>query len=91
MPHVEILPNSTSLSAPGWAYVPDTGFDPAKAAIQPSGSRKRNARISGLADGDGTLKYNNAILKRIAELDRDNSKDSHIPVPSRKETSGKCE
>ena len=91
MPHVEVLPNSTSISAPGWAYVPDTGFDPSKAPIQPSGSRKRNARGSGFPGAEGSLKHSNAILKRIAELDRDNVKDSQIPVPTKKEAGGRSE
>lgn len=89
MPHVEVLPNSTSISAPGWAYVPDTGFDPSKVAIQPSGARKRNARVAGLAGGDNSLKQNNAVLKRIADLDKDNFKDVQIPVPSKKEVGGR--
>jgi zinc finger HIT domain-containing protein 1 len=89
MPHVEVLPNSTSISAPGWAYVPDTGFDPSKAAIQPSGARKRNARTSGLASGDTTQKQNAALVKRLADLDRDNFKDAQITIPSKKDAGGR--
>ncbi|KAL8835007.1 MAG: hypothetical protein Q9170_003497 [Blastenia crenularia] len=83
MPGIEILPNSTSISAPGWAYVPDNGYDPSKAAIQPTGARKRAARTTGITGGDTTTRQNNATLKHLAELDKDNYKDVQIPVPAR--------
>ncbi|KAL9119019.1 MAG: hypothetical protein Q9187_004427 [Circinaria calcarea] len=82
MPSIEVLPNSSSVSAPGWAYVPDTGYDPSKAPIQPT-ARKRNARITGLAGGDTTVKQNNALLKRLGDLDKDNHKDVQISLPAR--------
>ncbi|KAI4124865.1 MAG: hypothetical protein LQ338_004591 [Usnochroma carphineum] len=89
MPGIEVLPNSTSISAPGWAYVPDNGYDPSKAAIQPSGARKRAARTSGIAGGDTTTRQDNARLRHLAELDRDNYRDVQIPVPARfKEKTG---
>ncbi|KAI4162331.1 MAG: hypothetical protein LQ342_004045 [Letrouitia transgressa] len=81
MPHIEVLPNSTSISAPGWAYVPDTGYDPSKSAIQPSGSRKRAARASGLVGGDTSARQHNATLRHLAELDKDNYRDVQIQVP----------
>ncbi|MCJ1395824.1 hypothetical protein MMC18_008710 [Xylographa bjoerkii] len=87
MPTIEVLPNSTSLSAPGWAYVPDTGYDPSKAPIQ-AGPRKRNARIAGTSGGDTTARQNNAILKRLADLDKDNSKDVHISIPNKQKDAG---
>ena len=78
MPTIEVLPNSTSISAPGWAYVPDTGYDPSKAAIQPS-ARKRAARASNLGGNiTNDTRQANAILKHIAELDRESSKDVQI-------------
>lgn len=83
MPGIEVLPNSTSISAPGWAYVPDNGYDPSKVAIQPSGARKRAARTAGITGGDTTTRQNNATLKHLAELDKDNYRDVHIPVPTR--------
>ncbi|KAF2144663.1 uncharacterized protein K452DRAFT_316610 [Aplosporella prunicola CBS 121167] len=45
MPHIELLPHTgpgAIAPAPGWAYVPDTGYDPSKAAINPT-ARKRTA------------------------------------------------
>ncbi|KAL8780072.1 MAG: hypothetical protein Q9213_006631 [Squamulea squamosa] len=83
MPGIEVLPNSTSITAPGWAYVPDDGFDPSKTAIQPSGARKRAARTAGLAGGDTTARQQNATLKHLLELDKDNHRDVHITVPAR--------
>ena len=83
MPGIEVLPNSTSISAPGWAYVPDTGYDPSKTAIQPSGARKRAARTAGLTDGDTSTRQQNATLRHLAELDKDNHRDVQIPVPAR--------
>ena len=83
MPQVDIVPNSTSISAPGWAYVPDSGYDPSKAAIQPSGARKRAARASGIGGGNSTTRQQNAILKHIAELDRDNYRDVQITIPNK--------
>lgn len=85
MPHIEILPNTTSVSAPGWAYVPDTGYDPSKVAIQPSGSRHRAARNVAAGGGrhDTSARQNNAILKHLNELEKDNHRDVEIAVPVR--------
>ncbi len=83
MPQVDVVPNSTSISAPGWAYVADNGYDPSKAAIQPSGARKRAARASGLAGGNSTTRQQNATLKHIADLDRDNYRDVQITIPNK--------
>lgn len=82
MPQIDVLPNSTSISAPGWAYVPDTGYDPSKVAIQPTGVRKRAAR-NVTVGGDTTARQNNAVLKHLAELDKDNHRDVQIAVPIR--------
>ncbi|MCJ1229164.1 hypothetical protein MMC12_005829 [Toensbergia leucococca] len=83
MPQIEVLPNSTSMSAPGWAYVPDTGYDPSKAAIQPSGARKRAARSSAFAGGDTSIRQQNAVLKHLAELDKDNHRDAQISLSAK--------
>ncbi|KAI9760814.1 MAG: hypothetical protein M4579_001444 [Chaenotheca gracillima] len=95
MPRIEVVPNSTtSANAPGWAYVPDTGYDPSKAPLQPAanGGRHRAARNAGTAAGRGaadrSARENNAILKRLADLDRDSHRDVHIAVPTRKEGAG---
>lgn len=83
MPTIEVLPNSTSTTTPGWAYVPDTGYDPSKAPIQPTGVRKRAARNAGVGGDTTGARQNTAVLKHLAELDKDNHRDVHIPVPVR--------
>ena len=88
MPRIEVIPNSNSVSAPGWAYVPDNGYDPSKAAIQPSGARKRAARASGAAVGDATTRQQNAVLKHLADLEKDSHRDVQILVPSKQKDGG---
>ncbi len=85
MPLISVLPNSSNTtSAPGWAYVPDTGYDPSKAPIQPSGARQRGARTVTYGDGhEKSLKQQNAIAKRLAELEKDNYRDVQIAIPAR--------
>ncbi|KAE8153417.1 hypothetical protein BDV25DRAFT_149423 [Aspergillus avenaceus] len=80
MYHVEVLPNATTHLTPGWTYVPDRGFDPSKAAITPTIGRKRGIRDPGNR-GDLSSRQTNAIIRHLAELDRENHKDVHIPVP----------
>lgn len=87
MPQIEVIPNSTSISAPGWAYVPDNGYDPSKVAIQPSGARKRAARASALAIGDTTTRQQTAVLKHLAELDKDSHRDVQIAIPAKQKES----
>ncbi|PYH46540.1 putative HIT finger domain protein [Aspergillus saccharolyticus JOP 1030-1] len=81
MYHVELLPGSTTHATPGWTYVPDRGFDPAKAAITPTIGRKRGIRDPGRTDLSS--RQTNAIVRHLAELDRENHRDVHIPVPVR--------
>jgi zinc finger HIT domain-containing protein 1 len=76
----EIQDFGKKISQPGWDYVVDTGYDPSKAPIQPT-NKKRTARSAG----DITAKQNNAILKRLAELDKDNARDVQVPIPKAKE------
>jgi zinc finger HIT domain-containing protein 1 len=81
MYHVEELPDASSALTPGWTYVPDTGFDPAQAAIAPSLGRKRGVRDP--ARGDLSSRQKNAIVRHLAELDRENHRDVAIPVKAR--------
>ncbi|RMJ21193.1 HIT finger domain protein, partial [Aspergillus sp. HF37] len=81
MYHVEELPDASSTLTPGWTYVADTGFDPAQAAIAPSLGRKRGVR--GPARGDLSSRQKNAIVRHLAELDRENHRDVAIPVKAR--------
>ena len=82
MPHIEILPTSTSIVSPGYALVPDTRGLPQTAA-QPIAGRKRAARNSAFAGGDTTIRQQNVVLKHLAELDKDSHRDVQIPVPSK--------
>ncbi|KAL4895105.1 hypothetical protein BDV59DRAFT_200357 [Aspergillus ambiguus] len=88
MYHVELLPSGSSHVTPGWTYVADRGFDPAKAAITPAIGRKRGIRDPGRADLSS--RQNNAIVRHLAELDRENHRDVLIPIPAKqKDASGR--
>ncbi|KAI9722398.1 MAG: hypothetical protein M1828_004765 [Chrysothrix sp. TS-e1954] len=81
---VGVLPNSTAPTAPGWAYVPDTGYDPSKAPIVPSGARKRAARNAHVAAaGDQSARQQSKIARHLADLDKENNKDVQIAVPDK--------
>lgn len=88
MYHVEELPDSSTALTPGWTYVPDTGFDPAKAAITPALGRKRGIR-EPTGRGDLTSRQKNAIVRHLAELDRENHRDVPIPVKSKEASAGR--
>ncbi|KAL4788356.1 hypothetical protein BJX76DRAFT_316297 [Aspergillus varians] len=83
MYHVEVIPNSSSHATPGWTYVADKGFDPAKAAIGPASGRKRGIRAP--ARTDVPARQANAIIRHLAELDRENHRDVAIAIPARKD------
>ena len=77
---VEVLPGTSAHLTPGWAYVPDRGFDPAKAAVAPTLGRKRGIREPG-GGTDVSSRRNNAIIRHLTELDRENHRDIQIPIP----------
>ncbi len=77
---VQELPNSKSISAPGWAYVADTGANSSVSALQPS-SRKRAARNLPTSGHNNTAKQDARVLRELAALDKEGNKDVHIPVP----------
>jgi len=80
---VEELANSKSISAPGWAYVPDTGANASVAALQPA-SRKRAARNQPTVSTHETnVKQDAKILRDLAALDKESHRDVSIPVPIR--------
>ncbi|RAK97416.1 putative HIT finger domain protein [Aspergillus ibericus CBS 121593] len=88
MYHVELLPSTKTHATPGWTYVPDRGFDPAKAAITPAIGRKRGIRDPGRADL--TSRQSNAIVRHLAELDRENHRETQVPIPvKQKDASGR--
>lgn len=77
---VELLPDSGTTATPGWTYVADRGFGPAKGATAQTLGRKRGIRDAGKS-GDISSRRANAILRHLAELDRENQRDVQIPVP----------
>jgi zinc finger HIT domain-containing protein 1 len=83
MPQIEVL-QTAHTAAPGWAYVLDTGHDPSRAAINPSGARKGRAQrtiTQHVTDAPELSRRENiAIAKRLAELDREGGKEIEIPA-----------
>lgn len=82
---VEVASTRTT-NAPGWAYVPDTGINPAVAALQPTNRKRaaRNNRVSGKPSlGDLSARQQAAVRKEVDQLDRDALKDVAIAVPAR--------
>lgn len=94
MYHIEVLPSSKDTATPGYAYVPDTGYDPSKAAIVPSSGSRKRARLAPSSSAFNnandasspsalTARQASKIAKHIADLDRDNHKDVQIAVLSK--------
>jgi zinc finger HIT domain-containing protein 1 len=69
-------------NAPGWAYVPDTGINPAVTALQPA-SRKRARNQPKLTLSDLSARQEAKIRKDIEALDRDSQRDVNIPIPQK--------
>ncbi|EER39277.1 HIT finger domain-containing protein [Histoplasma capsulatum H143] len=89
---IEILPTSSSHLTPGWAYVPDTRYgnstDTGRATGRAAGARKRAVRdlgVIGRAEASSS-RQNTATLRHIAELDRENHKDTYIPIPTKQKS-----
>lgn len=83
---IEPLQTSSQVN-PGWAYVPDTGYGASSGPQKSSGGRKRAARETGAGRSDNSSRQNTAILRHLAELDRENHKDTHIPIPTKQKDS----
>lgn len=69
---------NSKTSAPGWAYVPDTGKINALHPV----SRKR-LRTELTSQNDTTAKQDAKIVRDLAALDRESHRDVSIPVPLR--------
>lgn len=79
---VQELPNSKSISAPGWAYVPDTIGNSTSASQ--STSRKRTVRNQPKSTShDHNAKQDAKVLRDLAALDKESYRDVQIPVPVR--------
>ena len=85
MPLIEEIPTAkANASTPGWAYVPDTGYDPSKAPIIPSGTRNRKARNAAApSKNEISARQQHKIDQHLASLDRENHRDVQIAVPNR--------
>ncbi|KEQ80137.1 hypothetical protein M438DRAFT_282516 [Aureobasidium pullulans EXF-150] len=81
MPHIEELPTTAKAAAPGWSYVVDTGYDPSKAAINPSSRKRVRASAAGLSQGDLTIRQQTAIQRHLDDLDKDSHKPVNIAPP----------
>ncbi|ETS88178.1 hypothetical protein PFICI_02006 [Pestalotiopsis fici W106-1] len=72
-------------NAPGWAYVPDTGPAPTSSIGAGNQSRSKRARNTGpanLSHADLTARQEAKVRRELEVLDRDNSRDVVIPVPT---------
>ncbi|KFA64133.1 hypothetical protein S40285_00809 [Stachybotrys chlorohalonatus IBT 40285] len=75
------LASAKTTSAPGWAYVPDTGpSNPS--SLQPT-NRKRARNGPGLSLGDLSARQEARIRKEIEALDKDGGRDAAIPLPAK--------
>ena len=80
MPVITVLPNSSSVATPGWAYVADDGYDPSKESIRPSGPRQRTLRYPAINGEAKTVAEKNIVTKHLADLGRENHRDVHISI-----------
>ncbi|ODH49740.1 hypothetical protein GX48_04118 [Paracoccidioides brasiliensis] len=81
---IEVLPTSSSHITPGWAYVPDTRYGASTSTGRAAGGRTRAVReLGGAGRADVSSRQNTATLRHLTELDRENHKDTHIPIPTK--------
>jgi zinc finger HIT domain-containing protein 1 len=79
--------SAKTTSAPGWAYVPDTSYQPASSSLQPT-NRKRARNAAGPSIGDLSARQENRIRKEVEALQKDGARDNTIPVPARSGSRG---
>lgn len=86
MPLIEELPvTTTHRTSHGWAYVPDI-----KPQQQPLQKKRGAAKIHAAAKGDISAKQQKVIQSRLNDLDKENYKDTTIPIPAKsKEKAGR--
>ncbi|KAL7897546.1 hypothetical protein HDV63DRAFT_367880 [Trichoderma sp. SZMC 28014] len=77
------LASAKTTSAPGWAYVPDTGILPGSNALQPANRKRARNAPAGVTVGDLTARQEAKIRKEIEALERDGGKDISIPIPAK--------
>jgi hypothetical protein len=83
--------SAKTTSAPGWAYVPDTSYQPTAAAnaLQPT-NRKRARTTAGPSIGDLSARQEARLRKEVEALQRDGARDNTIPVPVRSGSRGEA-
>ncbi|KAA8899621.1 hypothetical protein FN846DRAFT_170616 [Sphaerosporella brunnea] len=80
MPTVEVLPSKPGVSAgAGWAY---TTLPPANAVSVPASTGGRGAR-NRHSNFENTAARQRQINSRISDLEKDNYRDVHIPLPKK--------
>ncbi|KAM0274906.1 hypothetical protein ACHAQH_007758 [Verticillium albo-atrum] len=70
-------------SAPGWAYVPDTGINPAVGALQPSNRKRARNQAANPSGADLSARQEAKIRKEVEALDRESNRDAGIPIPAK--------
>lgn len=84
MPHIEVLPQHTTASGANWTY---TTLPPAHASSNALGSRGRTTRHAN-SSLETSAAQQRKIAARLVDLERENYRDTNIPVPKR-ETFGR--
>lgn len=85
MPTIEVLPSSSTSSGPNWTY---SNLPPALAhrnSLPTANTRVRATRTNN----ENSAARQRQINSRIVELEADNYRDTHIPVPARKKESSR--
>ncbi|OAP65302.1 hypothetical protein AYL99_01274 [Fonsecaea erecta] len=89
MPLIEELPVTTTARAShGWTYVPDTAA-PIPAVQLGSRKRGRDGTVAHAAAHKLSAKQEKAIQQRLNDLNKENYRDAHIPIPKREGARGK--
>lgn len=74
--------SARTTTAPGWAYVPDTSAGGVKAL--PSNRKRARNQGPNLTGADLSARQEAKVRRELEALDRDNSRDVHIPIPPKK-------
>ncbi|KIW78622.1 hypothetical protein Z517_08460 [Fonsecaea pedrosoi CBS 271.37] len=89
MPLIEELPVTTTARAShGWSYVPDN-VAPVPALQLGSRKRGREGTVAHAAAHKLSAKQEKAIQQRLNDLNKENYRDAHIPIPKREGAKGK--
>lgn len=78
---IEVASKKTT-SAPGWAYVPETGANVAAAALQPANRKRARNQVPLPTGTDLSARQESKVRKDLEALDRDTNKDTSIAIPS---------